>query len=370
MRNFFILALAVLAPSCATVTQGTDQTVTVATSPNGAECGLERAGVRIATIAATPGPVSLKKSAEAVIVTCELDGYEPAKATLRSEFEGATLGNVLLGGIVGVMIDASSGAANKYPERISLTLHPIQFPSTAERDAFFAYEAAKVQTSTDAALAQIARVCPETDPTNCADAIALIEADRAKALASLDQQRLAARIAPPVAPAPATPLLTVAPPPPPTPLETEQAPELRAATIESEQPEDVDREEENLEAQKLESEEPVATPTEAVAAAPTPKKWDNSENVVMRINIIATQYTDTCEKDLGPGGEAISFDGRFVCGETAITLNLETDEYGNLRNGGVLMDIASGITRNVGLSGANWSYNGGSGLANVTLDRI
>jgi hypothetical protein len=43
----------------------------------------------------------------------------------RSSANGATLGNVLAGGVIGIGIDAATGANFNYPDTISVPMTPI-----------------------------------------------------------------------------------------------------------------------------------------------------------------------------------------------------------------------------------------------------
>ncbi len=117
MQRFAALALVALLPACATVVEGTSDTVTLSTTPAGATCTVDRDGERVAAVAATPGSVRISKSRHDLNVTCAKECYQPATAAASSRFTGSTFGNVLAGGVVGVVVDAASGANNRYPPR-------------------------------------------------------------------------------------------------------------------------------------------------------------------------------------------------------------------------------------------------------------
>ena len=55
-------------------------------------------------------------------MTCTKEGYQPATVAASSKFTGATFGNVIAGGLVGVAVDAASGANNRYPSEVKLDL--------------------------------------------------------------------------------------------------------------------------------------------------------------------------------------------------------------------------------------------------------
>jgi hypothetical protein len=56
---------------------------------------------------------------------------------MASEFQAMTFGNILFGGLIGVVVDAASGATHEYPPLVTITLVPELFASIAERDAFY-----------------------------------------------------------------------------------------------------------------------------------------------------------------------------------------------------------------------------------------
>src|SRR6185369_3446122 len=124
--------------ACATVVSGTSQNISVRTEPDGANCRLERAGAVVGIINPTPGTVHVDKSKNDITVICKKEGYEDGISPLPSSFTGATFGNILLGGLIGVAVDAASGANNKYPENAYVILTPSRFASVQARDDHFA----------------------------------------------------------------------------------------------------------------------------------------------------------------------------------------------------------------------------------------
>jgi uncharacterized protein len=130
MQKFAVLALVALLPACATVVEGTSDTVTLSTTPAGATCTVDRNGERVAAVAATPGSVRISKSRHDLNVTCTKEGYQPATTAASSRFTGSTFGNVIAGGVIGVVVDAASGANNRYPSdvRIELAENPAPPP--------------------------------------------------------------------------------------------------------------------------------------------------------------------------------------------------------------------------------------------------
>ncbi len=193
-RLVFLCALGLSAGACATIVGGTTQEVLVQSEPSGAGCAIDRNGASIGVVASTPGKVILSRSKETAIVSCSKDGYEKSQEALVSSFTGATLGNILVGGLVGVAVDAASGANNKYPERVTVVLTPASFPDAAARDAHFAGIRNRIESGADAEIKTINERCGGTGRELCNIEIQQIRAARDKALSALEQRRQAAKI--------------------------------------------------------------------------------------------------------------------------------------------------------------------------------
>ena len=117
-----LLLPVLLLPACATVVNGTRQSVTVETLPAGASCAVDRAGMRVGAVPQTPGSLVVDKSRHDLTVTCSKPGFQTTAVTQASSFNGWTFGNVLIGGAVGVVVDAATGANFDYPRSTRLAL--------------------------------------------------------------------------------------------------------------------------------------------------------------------------------------------------------------------------------------------------------
>lgn len=106
---------------CASVTSGTTQVIAVNSDPAGADCTLTREGQSLGTIKA-PGPVTVKRDSRTIHVSCSMPGYEDGKVVLNSRYETATMGNMFIGGAIGMMVDASTGASNRYDAQVTVLL--------------------------------------------------------------------------------------------------------------------------------------------------------------------------------------------------------------------------------------------------------
>jgi len=124
-----------LLSGCATIINGTSQSMTVATSPPNATCAVDRMGERIGMVQ-TPGSLRVDKSKNSLTVTCAKPGYQTASVTRSPSFSLVTLGNAIAGGVIGVGVDFATGANFKYPEEVQMGL---------QADARTGYPTAAVQ---------------------------------------------------------------------------------------------------------------------------------------------------------------------------------------------------------------------------------
>jgi hypothetical protein len=121
-----IAAIGVALSGCATIVDGSKQSVSVSTLPvQGAACTLHNSeGTWYVT---SPGSVEVHKTKHDLEITCAKDGYQPGKQVATAKFGGATFGNILAGGIIGVGIDAASGANYYYENPLTV---PLGAPAT------------------------------------------------------------------------------------------------------------------------------------------------------------------------------------------------------------------------------------------------
>ncbi|MCQ4161729.1 hypothetical protein NON00_17580 [Roseomonas sp. GC11] len=193
MLRLAALAGLFLTTACASITQGTTQSVTVITDPAGAQCSLQRGGQSVAVVSQTPQSVTLDKSRQDVAVLCKRDGYQDGATTLTSEFAGMTFGNILFGGLVGVAVDSASGAMNKYPAEVKLALIPTSFPNEAARDAFFAQRRAEIEREVAEVEKRIGESCAASADL-CRQQREAAQALRQTRLAELEVKRSTATI--------------------------------------------------------------------------------------------------------------------------------------------------------------------------------
>ncbi|MDB5392920.1 MAG: hypothetical protein JWM91_426 [Rhodospirillales bacterium] len=120
-----LLLLAVLpCAACATIIEGTSQTIAVSTNPVGASCSFMRQGRPIGTVAMTPGSAKIDKTKYDITIECEKAGFTNSSYLNKSGVAGATFGNIIAGGLSGWAVDSAVGADNKYDSAVNITLVP------------------------------------------------------------------------------------------------------------------------------------------------------------------------------------------------------------------------------------------------------
>ena len=118
-----VLLTAALLSGCATIVEGTDQTINVQLSPDTATCQISQKGSLIATVGNGGDQVLIPKSRKDLLFSCSADGYQKQNLTIESSASGwGVLGCFLIDLCI---TDYSTGALNKYPKSLSIALQRI-----------------------------------------------------------------------------------------------------------------------------------------------------------------------------------------------------------------------------------------------------
>jgi uncharacterized membrane protein len=73
----------------------------------------------------TPDTISLPKASDNISVRCSKQCYQDGAGVISSNMEGMVAGNIILGGVIGLGVDAVSGAMNKYSPEIQVVMTPV-----------------------------------------------------------------------------------------------------------------------------------------------------------------------------------------------------------------------------------------------------
>lgn len=135
MNKYALLVAAVFALNgCATIVSGPQQSIFIETPhADGAECKLTDSKNGSWRLDSTPGSVFVTKGNGPMNIVCSKKGYEKTVLQVEEGVSGATFGNIILGGGIGILVDAASGAAQKYPDNVLLWMKPTSFKSAAAK---------------------------------------------------------------------------------------------------------------------------------------------------------------------------------------------------------------------------------------------
>ncbi len=115
---FCSLAITLLMSSCATIVSGSKQNVKFDSNPGAARIFIDEIEV-----GKTPFEIKLARKSEHSVMI-KLEGYQTYQTTLTKKFNGWYVGNILFGGLIGVIIDPITGAMyNLSPSEINAQLN-------------------------------------------------------------------------------------------------------------------------------------------------------------------------------------------------------------------------------------------------------
>ena len=136
MRSRFqvaaLVALIVAPAACATIIHGTSEDVSIRSTP-------DSAAVLVDGQPAGHTPVTFKMSRkENHTVTLNLPGYEPATVPVTRDVSGWFFGNILIGGLVGIAVDAIDGGMyNLKPSEVQSQLAKSGTTARIQRDGLY-----------------------------------------------------------------------------------------------------------------------------------------------------------------------------------------------------------------------------------------
>jgi len=102
-----VLVMALGLVACASIIHGSSQKLNIASEPIGATVSVDNEVVGV-----TPVVAKLRRKDPHTIVV-KLDGYQPFQIKTERHTDGWVWGNIVFGGLLGVVIDLSNGAAYK-----------------------------------------------------------------------------------------------------------------------------------------------------------------------------------------------------------------------------------------------------------------
>lgn len=122
MCSVVLLVSFVFLNGCCTVVHGTHQNVPINSNPNGANVAVD-CGEGVKDAGVTPVTVNLKRNAATCKVNLKKEGYEDASVVFAKSMSGWVWGNLLIGGIIGWIVDGVDGAVyNRVPDNATVSL--------------------------------------------------------------------------------------------------------------------------------------------------------------------------------------------------------------------------------------------------------
>lgn len=114
-----------LSTGCATVMDGSTDSVSV----NAQGCDEDRSAVHCelenndgVVHAMAPGTAVISKSSSALAIRCESNDGATGNTMVESSYNPKNLGNILIGGGIGIIVDAASGAMWHYPKAVTVPM--------------------------------------------------------------------------------------------------------------------------------------------------------------------------------------------------------------------------------------------------------
>ncbi len=129
MRTISMVVAVCLAASvagCASIVEGTTQTITVDVIPPTGTCIVTREGEQLGLSTPDKRAVTVSKSQHNLSFECTAPGYMSKTETLSSDLSAATVASFFL--LDFGIVDAATGAWKKYPPKITVVMQQLQPP--------------------------------------------------------------------------------------------------------------------------------------------------------------------------------------------------------------------------------------------------
>lgn len=128
LKTFAAALAASLIAGCASLTDGTEQTVVIDVTPREATCVASRGGTELSSFSGRNPTITMSKGARDVLIECRAPGYDTKVNRLVSSTKGAGMVSFMLLDLG--ITDMITGAMWKYPSNSSILLQRSIDPST------------------------------------------------------------------------------------------------------------------------------------------------------------------------------------------------------------------------------------------------
>lgn len=132
------LVIGATCAGCASIVSGRKADICVDSYPTNAHVVIHDNEGHVVASADTPATVSLKRNRKYFLparytATIEAPGYEPAQVPITSTMNPWILGNIVIGGVPGLVVDNATGAAwQPRQKEIHRELTPLDAPEFAQ----------------------------------------------------------------------------------------------------------------------------------------------------------------------------------------------------------------------------------------------
>ena len=114
-------AMTTLITGCASITQGTNQTLIFNIEPKEARCIVTREGDgQLGLVSQSQNTLQVSKDKDDILVSCKADGYKPFALKITSSASGAGVAGAVF--IDLGIVDLMTGAMWKYPDQHNISL--------------------------------------------------------------------------------------------------------------------------------------------------------------------------------------------------------------------------------------------------------
>jgi hypothetical protein len=139
INSFLALILTTLVTGCASIVHGPNQAIDFSSQPHGAtitidgkEFGRTPKAIVLRRIGRMKGDFTGKTE---YAVKIEMEGFYPYEVKIKREMDGWFLGNIIFGGIIGIIVDASNGSMYKLtPDQVISQMGRPTVMNTTELD--------------------------------------------------------------------------------------------------------------------------------------------------------------------------------------------------------------------------------------------
>lgn len=195
LRSILLLSMGLFAANCASVTSEPESISRIESDPPGASCRLENEkGFRRDIV--TPTSVTLHRELAPITIACTSPGHRALREEIQMDGNPMVAGNILIGGLIGIAVDAASGASQKFPSLVTVLLDPSEFETIAERDQWYEKRKARLLAAYQKQYLEIegeSHNC-KNDIMGCQDKLEALEQTKEANLAKLQKLRSTALV--------------------------------------------------------------------------------------------------------------------------------------------------------------------------------